>query len=635
MFSQRYDDVITKTQGMIPHTPLDGQPPRLQTKNATSLQLPDEGISPRSSRGSLSLTDSNGSEAPDTPITEPQVDEDMDAIAKLPPSEYSETDKRRRASTSLLSQDGIELRRILGTGETGTQLIQKYCCGGNCCLVKKLKDISLAAEKEPLPLPDSDAFRSLKLNLVSLSMDTPLTSVMPLPNKIVSLSSPQDPTNFSSGRDATQPPSFVQPHPPYHVFSAPVYNARELTGPGAEKRTYHFDIDVTDYPDEGGVDFKLGGAIGVCPPNEDSIVNEVFDRLGVPRFLRDKPIQLATTEGRWPTIWGEDEPRQMTTTRKEILTWCCDLQSQPPTKQLLRVLAEHASDACEAKILNYLVSAEGQGTFCDLRTGPHFTLSQILHAFPSSHPPLDELLSVLKQLMPRFYSLSNDPCISSERNGLSGRRLIEMAVSVHETSDWKNGTRTGVGSGYFERIAQSYISGQHNSTSPLRIPIFRGLMANPLTKEFNNDGPMLLIGAGVGMAPFRGFILNRLKKANCANKVWLLQGVRDSSTDELYRGELGDHEMDVKRVVQSRRKDRQVGEAKYVQEEVIQQADIVWFVINAIDGRVCVCGSSQGMGEGVRDALVRVVMQKGGMNREEAEIFWKAKTEGGQYIAVS
>jgi len=163
--------------------------------------------------------------------------------------------------------------------------------------------------------------------------------------------------------------------------------------------------------------------------------------------------------------------------------------------------------------------------------------------------------------------------------------------------------------------------------------MFRGLMANPLTREFTSDGPMLLIGAGVGMAPFRGFILNRLKNANCANKVWLLQGVRDSSLDELYRGELGEHETDVKRVVQSRRANVEAGEAKYVQEEVIHQGDVVWFVINAVDGRVCVCGSSQGMGEGVWDALVRVVMQKGGMNREEAETFWKAKEESGQYIA--
>ena len=95
-------------------------------------------------------------------------------------------------------------------------------------------------------------------------------------------------------------------------------------------------------------------------------------------------------------------------------------------------------------------------------------------------------------------------------------------------------------------------------------------MSNPLAREFVSDGPMLLIGAGVGIAPFRGFVQRRLRSANCANKVWVLQGIRDSLLDELYKGEWGVHEAKVKKVVQSKR-----GESIYVQEEVRHQADLV------------------------------------------------------------
>jgi sulfite reductase alpha subunit-like flavoprotein len=147
---------------------------------------------------------------------------------------------------------------------------------------------------------------------------------------------------------------------------------------------------------------------------------------------------------------------------------------------------------------------------------------------------------------------------------------------------------------------------------------------------------MVLIGAGVGMAPFRGFILNRLKNANCANKIWLIQGVRDSMLDELYSGELGDHEREIKKVVQSRKvRTGENAEVKYVQDEVRVQADIVWFVINALDGRIFVCGSSKGMGEGVEESLMDVAMQKGGISRAQAQEFWARKKEDGQYIAVS
>lgn len=234
--------------------------------------------------------------------------------------------------------------------------------------------------------------------------------------------------------------------------------------------------------------------------------------------------------------------------------------------------------------------------------------------------------------MPRFYSLSNDPhesCVPSA----SCSRVIEIAVTVHETPNWRGGPRTGVGSGFFERQAKLFIEAEARGEKiDLRIPMFKGLMANPLAREFVSDGPMLLIGAGVGVAPFRGFVQRRLKNANCANKVWVLQGVRDSLLDELYSGEWGVHESEVKKVVQSRKNDgKQKG--KYVQDEVRMQKDLVWFIINSVDGRVFVCGSSKGMGEGVEQALVDVAMEMGNLGYEEAQNFWALKKDAGQYIA--
>ncbi|CAK7274961.1 hypothetical protein SEPCBS119000_006441 [Sporothrix epigloea] len=426
-----------------------------------------------------------------------------------------------------------------------------------------------------------------------------------------------------------QPPFFVQPHPPYHVYPARIHNARELTRPGAEKRTYHFDLDVTDYPAETGMDFRVGGAVGVVAPNEANLVDEILDLLMIPRFLRDKPVLLRTTKGRWPTVWGDEKPRELVATRRDLLTWCSDVQSYPPTKGFLRLFAEYASDENEKKILLFLCSAEGQGVFCDFRTGPHVTLQQMLCAFPSAKPPLEKLLSILQPQMPRFYSLSNDPHESLAQEGDRTRRVIEIAVTVHESSDWLAGTRTGIGSGFFERQALRFLDARKRGEQPdLYIPMFKGLMANPLAKQFVPDGPMLLIGAGVGIAPFRGFVQRRLKTANCANKVWVLQGIRDSLVDELYSGEWGVHESEVKRVVESRR-----GTGRYVQEEVRQQADLVWHVINSVDGRVFVCGSTRGMGEGVQDALIDVAMKKGNLGREEARKFWELKQEVGQYTA--
>ncbi|CAN8095189.1 unnamed protein product [Discula destructiva] len=568
--------------------------------------------------------------------------------------------RRRRASTRLIAQNAEDVQRI--TGESTAQLAAR-CCGGGCCLsAGATKD---GVEHEQVQHPNNDAFRSLCLRIDEIP--TTLTNVLDLPEQTVSLeplnrpsdvpSPPLSATSAASHQDSDtdlhgllhsarktlqqmsledldtsiQPPSFVQPHPPHHVFPARLNKARELTKPGAEKRTFHFEVDISNYPDSEGVDFKVGGAIGVSAPNDEQDVDEILDLLMVPKFLRNKPVALRTTKGRWPTVWGEDQPRQLVTTRRDLLMWCSDIQSYPPTKQLMRVLAEHATAENERKILMFLCSGDGQGVFCDFRTGPHVSLSQLLHAFPSSKPPLDQLLSVLPALMPRFYSLSNDPHDSFLTRDGKTHRLIEIAVTVHETTDWRKGSRTGLGSGFFQRQALKFIEAeqQRGEKDPqVYIPMFKGLMANPLAKEFAGDGPMLLIGAGVGIAPFRGFVQRRLKTANCANKVWVLQGIRDSLVDEIYSGEWGVHEDEVKRVVESR-----VGEGRYVQQEVINQADLVWYVINAVDGRVFVCGSSKGMGEGVEEALIKVAMDKGSLDEDEAKKYWDLKKQVGQYIA--
>ncbi|KAI9931262.1 hypothetical protein ASPWEDRAFT_178563 [Aspergillus wentii DTO 134E9] len=609
----------------------------------SSTSHPDNPI-PEEPRGvrSLSVTDTTfnvsaqEAETTDRPLTPPaEGHAEVDEFAHQKSPGQSAGGRQRRASTILISQNSEDMRRILeNVGTSGTQKVQPLCCGGGCCRSQPLRGISgpVSGINTVTP-PDNEAFRSLKLNIEYLGLDSELSSIVELPEKTLSFSTiPASAVDMKLG-PADHPPSFVQPHPPYDVYQAPLYHARELTKPGAEKRTYHFDIDVTDYPAESGdVDFVVGGAIGVCPKNKEEDVDTIFNLLGVPKSIRDKKITACTTKGRWPTIWGDDKPRELITTRRELLSWCSDIQSYAPNKQLFRLLGEYASDANEKQILMFLSSAQGQGAFCDLRTDSHISVIQLLNAFPSAQPPLDHLLSTLNTLMPRFYSLSQDPLISGSGKGSDRRRLVEVAVSVAESKDWKQGWRTGVGSGYLERLARKVVDAEKQGIDPstlnLHVPMFRGLMANPLATRFASDGPMLLVGAGVGIAPFRGFVQRRLQSANCANKVWVLQGVRDSLLDELYSGEWGVHEDKVRTVVQSRK-----GESKYVQEEVRQQADLVWFVINSLDGRVFVCGSGKGMGEGVEAALVDVAMAKGNLNEEEASQFWQNKKEAGQYIA--
>ncbi|KAL9062433.1 MAG: hypothetical protein Q9157_008925 [Trypethelium eluteriae] len=327
-------------------------------------------LSPRSSSGSLAWSESaSDQDAPKTPPPQTRVNEDMDTVKDLPggSADFNDSTKRRprSASTQLIGRTPEDIKRIIGDGETGTKLIERYCCGGGCCFMETVPSDTESSNFVPIVLPNNEAFRSLQLKLGRFGLDTELTNVPSLPQTTISfgpppLSGPKRETHVDR-----HPPKFVQPHPPYDVFAAPVHHVRELTRPGAVKRTFHFDLDITDYPEEGGVDFKVGGAIGICPPNAPEIVEDIFDALGVPNFVRSKTVTLKTTGGRWPTIWGEEKARELVTTRRELLTWCSDIQSSPPTKPLLRLMAEYADAKNEKKILEYLTSAQGQAAFCE------------------------------------------------------------------------------------------------------------------------------------------------------------------------------------------------------------------------------------------------------------------------------
>ncbi|KAK9453042.1 hypothetical protein V1511DRAFT_506361 [Dipodascopsis uninucleata] len=525
------------------------------------------------------------------------------------------------------------------------------CCGGGCCRSgcgPTENSVPIVTKINETSLPNNIAFKSLRLPEDKIRRHQKLTGVQELGESNVEIeydlrdTKNEEPALAKEAHitSAHMPPSFVTPHPPFQVHSIPVTAARMLTSENAPKRTYHFDLDVTNYPDEiEGVDFRVGGAVGICPPIDSSIIAEILERLRISDAEADRTIILTTKSGRWPTIWGDDKPRKLRSSIRELLTWTVDVNNDIISKDLLRLLAAYATSEGEKLVLLWLCSFQGQSTFCDLRSAAYSpTLLQLLYAFPSTAPPINYLLAALPPLMPRFYSLSSDPVNSDEviscsigENGekvssLRHFRKIEIAVTVHEAEEpWRApcAVRPGNCTAFLEKLAKMKIEGARD----ISIPLFRGLQANPLAKEFRADGPMVLIGAGVGIAPFRGFVQRRLKNASCKNKVWVLQGCRDHLVDELYAGEWGVEDSEVRRVVESRR-----GTRKYVQDEVLVQGPLVWSVISHPDGRIFVCGSSKGMGEGVEEALIKVAMEHGNMEQKQAEEFWKEKERTWQYI---
>ncbi|KAK1918038.1 hypothetical protein P3342_000756 [Pyrenophora teres f. teres] len=230
---------IPNTATSHPEDPIPAEPKAIPQLSLRPSPSQPEQTSPKSSGESTVWTNSSDdSEAPMTPMTEPEqgVDEVVDKLEDLPTAAVNFTgqSRPRRASTTLISDNPNDIRRILGEGETATKLISQ-CCGGGCCLLKTLAPDAGSPNYAPVVVPDNHAFRSLNLQLGPLALDSELTDTTPLPPAKMSFEPlPSKDIKYNSEVHKT-PPKYVQPHPPYEVYSAPLYHARELTKPGAEE----------------------------------------------------------------------------------------------------------------------------------------------------------------------------------------------------------------------------------------------------------------------------------------------------------------------------------------------------------------------------------------------------------------
>ena len=361
-------------------------------------------------------------------------------------------------------------------------------------------------------------------------------------------------------------------------YQAEVLENINLNGRGSNKETRHIEFLLDNF----GEEYEVGDCLVVLPQNDPALVELLISTLGW-----DPGDQIQISED------GD------TISLEEALTSYFEITKL--TRPLLQNAAAYFdNEALEDKvqdsewIQNYI---EGRD-FIDL-----------LNDFPPEELEPEDLYQILRKLPPREYS------ISSSYQSLPDEVHITVGAVRYNTH---GRDRSGVCSVQFaERI-------QPGDT----VPIY--LKRNPNFKfPKNGDTPVIMIGPGTGIAPFRAHMQEREEYGYKGN-TWLFFGDQHFTTDFLYQTEwqewLKDGVLEKMNVAFSRDTDQKV----YVQHRIAEHSKEFneWLEKGA---SIYICGDEKNMAKDVHQAIRNVLVKEQNLTEEDAESYLKQMKKDKRY----
>jgi cytochrome P450/NADPH-cytochrome P450 reductase len=380
----------------------------------------------------------------------------------------------------------------------------------------------------------------------------------------------------------------------YRARPTQVRANRELlsTGPyGAPGRSArHIEIALPP-----GTTYRAGDHLGVLPRNGFPLIRRVITRFGLDAGQYVTIVPNSGTHTHLPI----DEPTPLI----GVLGSCVELQDVAG-RDHLELLARYTADPAEKAALTAMAGddEEAQTRYREQVHGPNRSVLDLLEQFPSCSLPFEVYLDMLPPLRPRHYSISSSP--------LTDPHVCSITVGVLQAPARSgSGTFTGVASGHLAQLPE-------NATvfTFVREP---SIAFRPPAPEV----PMVMVGAGTGLAPFRGFLQERAAQraggASVAPSL-LFFGCREPGADVLYADELLGYQRDGLVRVENAFSREPGKPCRYVQEAVLDRGDEVWELLQG-GAVVFVCGNARTIAPGVRTSLVRVFTDHTGASEADGQ----------------
>ena len=368
--------------------------------------------------------------------------------------------------------------------------------------------------------------------------------------------------------------------PPGYARAAPVdvtfLSRRRLNMAESEKSTFHVEIDLR----EAGIDYTVGDSFGLFPHNAPDLVDQVIAAIGAPR---DFPIGAATIA--------------------DVLATEVSLGMAPDALFELISYITGGERRLKAKLL-----AKGDDPDGDVHT---LDVLGVLEKFGDVRPDPEAFVEALDPLQPRLYS------ISSSHRATPG--LVTLTVD-HVRYVVGQRTRRGVASSWLaERLdpgsrIKAYVQRAHNFALPA-----------------SGDVPVIMVGPGTGVAPFRAFLHDR-RAAAAKGGAWLFYGHQRRAADFFYEDEMDGFLRDGTLSKLSLAWSRDAGKKTYVQDRMREDGPELWSWIER-GAHFYICGDAKRMASDVERTLTEVIAQGSGRDEAAAKRFVAGLKKDGRFQA--
>jgi len=363
-------------------------------------------------------------------------------------------------------------------------------------------------------------------------------------------------------------------------FSAKVLDNVLLNGRGSSKETIHIEFDL----EGSGLTYEAGDALALVPENADDVIDRILATTG---FSGNELVEFK--DG------GKKALRLL-------------MKSELDITGLSKAVAKKYNAVADNAELATLISDEKKAEFKEYNWGREIV--DLFTDFPAKGAfTAQNFVDCLRKLPPRLYSIASSP------KAHEGEVHLTVAAVRYETAGFE---RKGV--------ASTFIADELKKGTEAKVYIHKN-------KNFrlpaDTNVPVIMVGPGTGIAPFRAFIEERDETGNEGGS-WLFFGDQKYNFDFLYQLELQGYlksgSLTKLDVAFSRDQPKKI----YVQDRMREQGAELWAWIEK-GAHFYVCGDASRMAADVHQALIDVVAEYGGKSAEDAEAFVKQLQKDKRY----